>query len=544
MLSLPWRRSARKTTPARITAAALLGSAATVATLVATDIVPVPSWALPGVDVASHQHPGGVSAIDWQAVAASGQKFAFIKATEATGYVNPFFSTDSFKAQEAGIMPGSYHYAKPSIGSARAQAQYYAATLATGPQPSLPPVLDLEESGGLTVEQLQQWVREFVDEIRIQTGRDPIMYTYYSFWIDKMGDTTEFSHLPLWLAYYSDTLPEYIPGGWDQPTFWQYSDSGSVNGIQTKVDLNEYNGNDAELQALAESSPSGTMVGDVAQDLEPVREATVEEAQIANQIEQATGVDVPLTNDFLMLLLGVAGGRIPPEALIDQGAKELEKQAQDVDTEELAAQGAELAQNAQAAADEHAAANGEGQGTSAALKQGEIAAGVANNGEVVEAPGQAPAQDPAQVGQQAQHNAAEAPAHNAAQAPATGGAQEESRSATKEADNSRAVLSALTALAGALNDINHSGKEIPVDALLAVAQNAKDGIKVGDLLKLLQTFGETQDWHSKLSSGQVEADPNALQNLAQAAGHVKVAPAGTPLPPEAVQAAVAAATAQ
>ncbi|MBC2682598.1 glycoside hydrolase family 25 protein [Corynebacterium anserum] len=508
MLSLHRRRSARKTTPARITAAALIGSAATVATLVATDIVPVPSWALPGVDVASHQHPGGVSAIDWQAVAASGQKFAFIKATEATGYVNPFFSTDSFKAQEAGIMPGSYHYAKPSIGSARAQARYYAATLATGPQPSLPPVLDLEESGGLTVAQLQQWVREFVDEIRAQTGRDPIMYTYYSFWIDKMGDTTEFSHLPLWLAYFSDTLPDYIPGGWDEPTFWQYSDSGSVDGIQTKVDLNEYNGDDAQLQALAKSSPSGTMVGDVAHDLAPVREATGEEAQVANKIEQATGVDIPLTNDFLMLLLGVAGGRIPPEALIDQGAKELEKQARDIDTDELAAQGAEMAENAQTA-------GGEAQAAQAKNKTASGATGAAG----------------------AETGAKAASPH------ASANAQKESRSHTKKADNSRAILSALTALSGALKDINANGKEIPVDALLAVVQKSPNGIKVGDLLKLLQTFEESQDWNAMLSNGQVEANPNALQNLAQIATQVKVAPAGTPLPPEAVQRAISAAAA-
>ena len=115
MLSLPWRRSARTTVPARLTAAALLGSAATIATLVATDIVPVPSWALNGVDVASHQHPGN-SAIDWTSVKASGQNFAFIKATEGTGYINPYFTADSFKAQQAGVTPGSYHYARPGYG--------------------------------------------------------------------------------------------------------------------------------------------------------------------------------------------------------------------------------------------------------------------------------------------------------------------------------------------------------------------------------------------------------------------------------------------
>ena len=62
MRSLPWRRHARNTTPARLTATVLLGSAVTVAALVATDVLPAPSWAdLDGIDVASHQHPVGAA---------------------------------------------------------------------------------------------------------------------------------------------------------------------------------------------------------------------------------------------------------------------------------------------------------------------------------------------------------------------------------------------------------------------------------------------------------------------------------------------------
>lgn len=306
-----------------MTTAALLGTAATVAALVATDIVPVPSWALNGVDVASHQHPGG-SAIDWGQVAADGQKFAFIKATEGTSYTNPYFSGDSLKAQEAGVMPGSYHYARPGWNDPRAEARFYATTLATGAQPSLPPVLDLEEDGGLSPAQLQTWTREWVDEIQTLTGRKPIIYTYDWFWRNRMANTTEFSEYPLWLAYYSDSLPNNIPGGWSHVTFWQYSDKGSVNGIRGPVDMNSYYGDDAQLQALAKDLPSGTVAGDAATALEPIRDAASIEARIANEIEHATGVDVPMTTDFLMVLLGVIGGRLPVDALITQGAAQVE----------------------------------------------------------------------------------------------------------------------------------------------------------------------------------------------------------------------------
>lgn len=439
MISLPWRRSVRTTVPARLTAAALLGSATTIAALVATDILPVPTWALDGVDVASHQHPGG-AAIDWSSVKASGQSFAFIKATEGTGYINPYFSTDSLKAQEAGIMPGSYHYARPGWGNARAEAQYYAATLATGPQPSLPPVLDLEENGGLSPVDLQNWVREFIDEIKKQTGRDPIIYTYYNFWHESMANTTEFSQYPLWLAYYSDSLPDDIPGGWDHVTFWQHTSTGQVDGIQGNVDLNQYYGDDAQLRSLAAGSPSGTLVGDVANALAPIRGAAGNEAAVVNKIEHATGVNVPLTTDFLMLLLGVAGGRLGPEVIVDQGASML------------------------------------------AGPQGQQLAG------------------------------------------SMGSSQ----------DN----LKAVTAVAGALKELNASGKKVPVDALMGLAGGAGN-VNVSQLLSILQAFGGTQNWNAKLTNGEVPANPNAFQELAHAADGVQPAPAGTPLPPEAVNAALA-----
>ncbi|WP_313357622.1 glycoside hydrolase family 25 protein, partial [Corynebacterium variabile] len=223
MRSLPWRRHARTTTPARLTATVLFGSAATVAALVATDVLPSPSWAdLDGIDVAGHQHPGG-SAIDWQTVADSGQ--------------------------------------------------------------SLPPTLDLEETGGLGPKDLQNWVRDWIDEIKTLTGRDPIIYTYYSFWIGSMGNTTEFSEYPLWLAYYNEQLPDEIPGGWDAPTFWQYSGSGQVDGVITDVDLNTYYGSDAELQALAGSASAGTAVGNASDALRPIRDAAVAEAGLTNTVE-------------------------------------------------------------------------------------------------------------------------------------------------------------------------------------------------------------------------------------------------------------------
>ncbi|MEJ4113205.1 glycoside hydrolase family 25 protein [Corynebacterium kroppenstedtii] len=309
-------------------AALVTGSLLTTAALVSTAAGFTPADALNGIDVSSNNHVGG-QAIDWNSVAGDNQSFAFIKATEGTDYTNPYFGSDSKKAKAAGLTIGSYHYARPGT-DARQQARFYAHELANQPQPALPPTLDLEETGGLGPQQLQNWVSEWVDEVKKQTGRTPIMYTYYSFWINNMGNTTKFSDLPLWLAYYDDSLPDTIPGGWDHVTFWQHSGSGSVDGINAQVDLNKYDGTDAELKALANNMKEDTPVGGVATTVKPAVDADVASASVSNDIQHqlqtspnpvlksiGNSFNVPIPDSVLVATLGVAAGTVSLSQLWD-----------------------------------------------------------------------------------------------------------------------------------------------------------------------------------------------------------------------------------
>nr|WP_120492806.1 GH25 family lysozyme [Corynebacterium lactis] len=209
-----------------------------------------------GIDVSKWQHPGGV-ALNWEKVAASGQKFAFIKATDPTEGDSAYFVDDSVAASKAGLIVGSYHKAHPDQ-SATAQADAYAALLAkrdaAAPNAkTLPPVLDIELDKGLKPAALQAWTKEFLQRIEAKTGETPIVYTYRSFWKVQMGNSTDFTNYPLWLAAYQDNVPSDIPGGWTSMLFWQRSSTGKVNGIPTNVDLDVFNGTDAELTALADA---------------------------------------------------------------------------------------------------------------------------------------------------------------------------------------------------------------------------------------------------------------------------------------------------
>ncbi|MFC7448482.1 glycoside hydrolase family 25 protein [Rhodococcus daqingensis] len=195
-----------------------------------------------GPDVASWQHPGG-SGIDWFAVRASGHEFAMVKATEGLWYVNPFFVQDGIGMRAAGVARGAYHYADVRQ-SPEAQAAYFASTafpvIGFG---GLPPVLDIEDAKGLPPAAVIDWTRRYLNSVQALTGKQPIIYTYPNFWRTAMANTTEFSHYPLWIADYNGRdEPGPLPGGWQRWTFWQYTSTGRIAGVNGNVDLNIYGG--------------------------------------------------------------------------------------------------------------------------------------------------------------------------------------------------------------------------------------------------------------------------------------------------------------
>lgn len=226
---------------------------------------------LSGPDIASYQHPNGAP-IDWTAVRQSGQSWAFVKATEGTGYTNPYFAADWHDSAAAGLYHGAYHYARPSAtaGSATAQAQYFANTV--GPQQvpgTLPPILDLEETGGLAPVDLIAWTHEFLNALQADTGRLPMLYTYPSFWQNQMAGSSEFTNYPLWVASYGSATGPTL--GWPNYTFWQYTSSGTVGGIQTQgaTDLSVFNGTALDLAALASAGSWGPATSSAADSPSP-----------------------------------------------------------------------------------------------------------------------------------------------------------------------------------------------------------------------------------------------------------------------------------
>jgi len=214
-----------------------------------------------GVDVSAWQHPGG-AAINWTSVRAAGTAFAFVKASEATNYVNPYFATDRGNARTAGLDVGAYHLARPSsaAGSAAAQARYFVSAIgARHVAGDLPPVLDLEYSGNLAPAALITWASQWLSTVHSMTGRAPIVYTYPSFYTTNLARTTALGAYPLWIASYTSASgpSSVFTTGWPAWTFWQWSCTGRVSGISGAVDLDRFNGTQAGLDVLAGRSSTG-----------------------------------------------------------------------------------------------------------------------------------------------------------------------------------------------------------------------------------------------------------------------------------------------
>jgi GH25 family lysozyme M1 (1,4-beta-N-acetylmuramidase) len=218
-----------------------------------------------GIDVSNWQ-----GTIKWGKVAGAGYRFVFGKATEGTTFVDSTYSTNRTGSEGHGLVFGGYHFARPAGGnqarvtaSAVAQADYFLAT--ADPQPGeLPPVLDLEATGGLNPSRLLLWTQAWTSEIYARLGVEPFVYSSPNFWSSRLADSTAVaaSGVPLWIAHWTSNSQPTVPAqnwngsGW---TFWQWSDCVSVPGIAHCVDGDRMNGVNPSSEAIR-AYPTGVPV--------------------------------------------------------------------------------------------------------------------------------------------------------------------------------------------------------------------------------------------------------------------------------------------
>lgn len=203
-----------------------------------------------GIDVSKWQKK-----IDWASVAASGKRFAFIKATEGGDHVDERFLENWHGARQAGIARSAYHFmfwCRP----ADQQAAWFKQVVPRDPS-ALPPVLDVEWNGESKVcpqkvsrAKALEMIRTMLREMEAHTGKRPIIYTDITFHEEILeGEFLNYAH---WIrSTAAEPHVRYNNRTW---TLWQYTTTGRVPGIGGAVDRNVFYGSEADWAAFTQSS--------------------------------------------------------------------------------------------------------------------------------------------------------------------------------------------------------------------------------------------------------------------------------------------------
>ena len=189
-----------------------------------------------GIDVSSYQET-----IDWEKVAASGVKFAIIR-LGYRGYETGTLHEDEFAKQNlegakaAGLKVGAYFFSQAvSEQEAKTEASY-ALEILNGFVLDLPVVFDWEfvsdsaRTGQVDRDTLTEATKAFCAEIE-RSGYRAMVYFNTSQAMFKL-DLKELGAYPWWLAKYDLDMVFYC-----QVDLWQYTDQGSIPGIQGDVDI-------------------------------------------------------------------------------------------------------------------------------------------------------------------------------------------------------------------------------------------------------------------------------------------------------------------
>ena len=193
-----------------------------------------------GIDVSSHQND-----IDWKAVADSGVEFAIIRAgyrgygSAGTVNADEYFEKNISGALENGIDVGVYFFSQAiTEEEARQEAEFVLETI-SGYDITYPVIYDWEHMDNIETARTYDYsgldVSAFANafcSVISEAGYDTMVYFNPSYGY-MIYDVEEINAHTFWLAEYKP-LPDF----YYEFIIWQYSNKGTVPGIEGNVDLN------------------------------------------------------------------------------------------------------------------------------------------------------------------------------------------------------------------------------------------------------------------------------------------------------------------
>ena len=189
-----------------------------------------------GLDVSSHQ-----GSIDWQQVKEAGFSFVMIR-VGYRGYEDGQLHLDTFAqsnyagAKEAGLQVGAYFFSQATnTAEALEEAELLLSQIHSW-ELDMPVVYDWEyispeaRTGHITSDTLLSCTTAFLEKVE-QAGHRPMVY-FNPNHAQTLLDLEAVKEYPFWLALYSDRMT------FDHRVdMWQYTQEGSVPGIEGPVDI-------------------------------------------------------------------------------------------------------------------------------------------------------------------------------------------------------------------------------------------------------------------------------------------------------------------
>ncbi len=212
-----------------------------------------------GIDVSRWQ-----GQINYDEVKQSGIEVVYIKSSEGTGYIDPYFRRNYEGAKANGIKIGFYHYLTArNEEQAIAEAEHFANVIA-GTVPDCKLAMDFESFGNLSSEEINNISFAFLRKVEELTGKEMVVYS------DTYNARNIFSYelaqeYPLWVAEYGTEVPG-DNGKWSNWIGFQYTDEGRVSGINSYVDRNRFTEQIFEISQNVEIPSIGDKTGENAGD--------------------------------------------------------------------------------------------------------------------------------------------------------------------------------------------------------------------------------------------------------------------------------------
>jgi len=195
--------------------------------------------AVHGVDISRWQGD-----IDWAKLRGQGANFVYIKATDGGDHLDPMFRKNWRDAEKAGLKRGAYHFFY-WCRTAREQADWFIRNVPKV-KGALPPVIDVEWNHTSNCkkrpsrENVLEKMQVFMDKLEAHYGQRPVIYTAPDFYADNLKGA--FKNHPFWLRSVAAHPSKVYPGR--EWVFWQYSGSGLSHGVEGRIDLNVFHGDE------------------------------------------------------------------------------------------------------------------------------------------------------------------------------------------------------------------------------------------------------------------------------------------------------------